>query len=86
MICFGKHGALALAPGPPGNLGRDLELWREVHLVTIFRDGKIRCPELDVFLSETVADVAVGAVPFKIVPKVLRILSMSPWRLREPME
>lgn len=33
------------------------------------------CPELDCLMSGTVEDVTAGAVPFRLVPKMLRILS-----------
>lgn len=41
------------------------------------------CPELDVLLSGSVEDATAGAVPFRLVPKILRILSQSEWRVRE---
>jgi len=41
------------------------------------------CPELDVLLSGSVEDATAGAVPFRIVPKILSILSKAEWRVRE---
>ncbi len=35
------------------------------------------CPDLDILISGTVEDVTAGAVPFRTVPKVLRVLSES---------
>ena len=35
------------------------------------------CPELDMLLSGSVEDVAAGPVPFRIVPKVLDIVSKT---------
>ena len=42
------------------------------------------CPELDVLLSGSVEDATAGAVPFRIVPKILSILSKSTWRVHGP--
>lgn len=35
------------------------------------------CPELDVFTSGTFEDVTAGALPFRLIPKMLKILSKS---------
>lgn len=43
------------------------------------------CPELEVLLSGTVEDATAGALPFRITPKILRVLSKSGWQAREPL-
>lgn len=37
------------------------------------------CPELDVLISGTVEDAAAGPVPFKVVPRILEIISKTGW-------
>ncbi|MEW6333148.1 MAG: serine hydrolase domain-containing protein [Thermodesulfobacteriota bacterium] len=40
------------------------------------------CPELDAFLAGSVDEVTAGSVPFRTIPRILRILRTSEWATR----